>query len=123
MTLSPVVGGRGGELSAHGHPEDRGQLPPHLAALGIALPFDEVVETGPTSPLAQPYRRAAGIIGNRFAVLPMEGWDGTADGRPTDLTRRRWRHFGLSRPQAHLGRRGGRGPARWPRQSQSAGPQ
>jgi 2,4-dienoyl-CoA reductase-like NADH-dependent reductase (Old Yellow Enzyme family) len=26
----------------------------------------------------------------------MEGWDGTADGRPTELTRRRWRNFGLS---------------------------
>src|SRR5262249_34919657 len=42
------------------------------------------------------YRRATGVIGNRFAVLPMEGWDGTAEGRPSDLTRRRWRHFGLS---------------------------
>ncbi len=68
----------------------------HLAALGIDLPFDAVVETGPNAPLARPYRRPAGAIGNRFAVLPMEGWDGTADGRPTDLTRRRWRHFGLS---------------------------
>lgn len=26
----------------------------------------------------------------------MEGWDGTAEGEPTDLTRRRWRHFGIS---------------------------
>ena len=26
----------------------------------------------------------------------MEGWDGTEDGQPTDLTRRRWRNFGLS---------------------------
>ena len=26
----------------------------------------------------------------------MEGWDGTADGHPTELTHRRWRHFGLS---------------------------
>jgi 2,4-dienoyl-CoA reductase-like NADH-dependent reductase (Old Yellow Enzyme family) len=68
----------------------------HLAALGLDLPFDEVVETGRDAPLARPYRRAAGVIGNRFAVLPMEGWDGTADGHPTDLTRRRWRNFGLS---------------------------
>ena len=68
----------------------------HLAALGIDLPFDAVVETGPDAPLARPYRRPAGAIGNRFAILPMEGWDGTADGRPTELTRRRWRHFGLS---------------------------
>ena len=26
----------------------------------------------------------------------MEGWDGTADGHPSDLTYRRWRNFGLS---------------------------
>ena len=35
-------------------------------------------------------------VGNRFAILPMEGWDGSTDGRPSDLTRRRWRHFGIS---------------------------
>ena len=34
--------------------------------------------------------------GNRFAIHPMEGWDGTRDGGPSDLTRRRWRRFGLS---------------------------
>lgn len=33
---------------------------------------------------------------NRFCVLPMEGWDGTSDGRPTDLVRRRWQRFGAS---------------------------
>ena len=26
----------------------------------------------------------------------MEGWDGTTDGEPSDLTRRRWRNFGIS---------------------------
>ena len=34
--------------------------------------------------------------GNRFAVHPMEGWDGNRDGSPSGLTRRRWRRFGLS---------------------------
>jgi 2,4-dienoyl-CoA reductase-like NADH-dependent reductase (Old Yellow Enzyme family) len=67
-----------------------------LAALGIDLPFDDIVETGPEAPLQWPLRRPTGTIGNRFAILPMEGWDGTLDGRPSDLTRRRWRHFGLS---------------------------
>ena len=33
---------------------------------------------------------------NRFAVLPMEGWDATTDGRPTELVRRRWRRFASS---------------------------
>ena len=43
---------------------------------------------------------------NRFAILPMEGWDGTDDGRPTDLVRRRWARFGEQRRGADLGRRG-----------------
>jgi hypothetical protein len=33
-------------------------------------------------------------VGNRFCVLPMEGWDGTPDGRPSELTVRRWKRFG-----------------------------
>ncbi len=49
-----------------------------------------------SGPLAQPLISRAGHIGNRFCILPMEGWDGTSDGKPTDLTRRRWKHFGLS---------------------------
>src|SRR5262249_45976847 len=32
----------------------------------------------------------------RMAVQPMEGWDGTADGNPTESTLRRWRRFGAS---------------------------
>ena len=35
-------------------------------------------------------------MANRFAILLMEGWDGTTDGRPTDLVRRRWGRFGTS---------------------------
>ncbi len=35
-------------------------------------------------------------VGNRFTVLPMEGWDGTTDGLPTDLVARRWTRFGQS---------------------------
>lgn len=68
----------------------------HLAACGARLSFDPVVETGDLAPLAQPLDRAGFHVGNRFTILPMEGWDGTSDGRPTDLTRRRWTHFGLS---------------------------
>ena len=35
-------------------------------------------------------------MANRFAIQPMEGWDGTPDGRPSELTIRRWEHFGRS---------------------------
>lgn len=68
----------------------------YAESLSISLPFDEVVESGNEAPLARPLKRASKTVGNRFCVLPMEGWDGTTDGRPTDLTRRRWQNFGRS---------------------------
>lgn len=69
----------------------------YLAQIGVELPFDERVEAGAGAPLAQPYLMKSGpTVGNRFCILPMEGWDGTADGRPTELTVRRWQRFGLS---------------------------
>jgi NADPH2 dehydrogenase len=65
--------------------------------LGIDLPFDEHVQAAPESALSQPYILSDGRkIGNRFCIQPMEGWDGTSDGNPTELTFRRWRNFGLS---------------------------
>ncbi len=68
----------------------------YIDSLGLLLPFDEVIESGPASPLAQSHSVADRVIGNSFAILPMEGWDGTTDGRPTELTKRRWKRFGLS---------------------------
>ncbi|MBZ0282244.1 MAG: NADH:flavin oxidoreductase [Anaerolineae bacterium] len=68
----------------------------HLAGLGVELVFDEKILSGSESPLAQSYTVHGKTIGNRFAVLPMEGWDGTADGHPNELVTRRWQRFGLS---------------------------
>lgn len=65
-----------------------------LTELGLSLPFDETVD--PRGALSRPILRTGAHIGNRFAILPMEGWDGTADGKPSELTRRRWRNFGTS---------------------------
>ncbi len=65
--------------------------------LGADLPLADPSAAGAPAALAEPCRLADGFaIGNRFCAQPMEGWDGTADGRPTDLTRRRWRNFGRS---------------------------
>jgi 2,4-dienoyl-CoA reductase-like NADH-dependent reductase (Old Yellow Enzyme family) len=66
------------------------------AELECSLPLDDELEAGTGAPLAQPFEAAGRRVGNRFAVLPMEGWDATRDGRPTDLVRRRWRRFGSS---------------------------
>ena len=68
----------------------------HLDRSAIPLEFDAEVAPPPASPLAAPIEVDGVRVGNRFCVLPMEGWDGTRDGEPTDLTRRRWRHFGIS---------------------------
>ncbi len=69
----------------------------YLTQLGISLPFEAELESGASAPLAQPYTLHDGFpLGNRFCILPMEGWDGTLDGRPSDLTLRRWRNFGAS---------------------------
>jgi len=66
----------------------------HLAGLGLSIPCDD--EISPSGVLTQPLQLNGKTIGNRFCIHPMEGWDGTSDGRPSDATIRRWRHFGLS---------------------------
>lgn len=76
--------------------KDAARFTTHVASLGWALPFEPTLESAPTSPLAQPISTSAGLVGNRFCILPMEGWDGTPDGQPSELTRRRWRRFGES---------------------------
>jgi NADPH2 dehydrogenase len=47
-----------------------------------------------TAPLMTPVLVGQRKVGNRFAVQPMEGCDGDAQGRPGTLTLRRWKRFG-----------------------------
>ena len=68
----------------------------HLREHQIVIPCDVELEAGSNSPLARPLTTNGLRIGNRFAIHPMEGWDGTLDGKPTELTTRRWRNFGRS---------------------------
>src|SRR5947207_14161543 len=71
----------------------------HVASLGIELPSEDQILTGKDSPLAQPVQSMAingKTIGNRYAIQPMEGWDGTTTGGATDEVRRRWQRFGES---------------------------
>ena len=68
----------------------------NLKRLGLAMPCDDIVASGPASPLGAALQAGPFTIGNRFAIQPMEGWDGNADGTPSSNTIRRWRHFGLS---------------------------
>jgi NADPH2 dehydrogenase len=68
----------------------------YLGEIGADIPFDAELATT-NSPYGQPYSLNSGrTIGNRFCILPMEGWDGTTDGRPSEHTKRRWHHFAIS---------------------------
>jgi 2,4-dienoyl-CoA reductase-like NADH-dependent reductase (Old Yellow Enzyme family) len=68
----------------------------HLRRHAIPLDFDDELAAPAASPLAQPFEIDGVRVGNRFCILPMEGWDGTRDGRPSELTVRRWERFGTS---------------------------
>jgi len=76
------------------------QFSEHIQSLCIKLDFDSELQSSPDSPLAQPYTLIADdwslALTNRFCILPMEGWDGTTDGKPTELVTRRWQRFGQS---------------------------
>jgi NADPH2 dehydrogenase len=72
----------------------REKLEARLAELGLSLPIDDEIEEG--GPLSHALDVGGRSVGNRFAVLPMEGWDASPDGRPTDLVKRRWSRFGES---------------------------
>jgi 2,4-dienoyl-CoA reductase-like NADH-dependent reductase (Old Yellow Enzyme family) len=68
----------------------------HLTSSSIDLAFDDVLLPPGESPFAKPFVDGPIRVGNRFCVLPMEGWDGTPSGEPSELTRRRWQRFGAS---------------------------
>jgi len=59
-----------------------------IAELGVDLPLDEDV-----SPLAQPVHIGDLVAPNSLAVQPMEGCDGTPEGKPDALTIRRYERF------------------------------
>lgn len=58
-------------------------------ALGGSLKW-----TDNLSVLFQPVNVGSRTVGNRLCVQPMEGCDGTLDGRPDELTYRRYQRFG-----------------------------
>lgn len=71
----------------------------YLEECGIDLPFEASFETGSASPLVSPVVSEDWVIGNRWATLPLEGWDSDPDGMPTQRSIARWRAFGRSGAQ------------------------
>tara|TARA_R110002167_G_scaffold67942_8_gene191899 strand:- start:597 stop:2045 length:1449 start_codon:yes stop_codon:yes gene_type:complete len=69
----------------------------HLTEIQADLPFKKELSLAGTSKLGEAFTLKSGqVIGNRFCILPMEGWDGSLDGLPTEHTKRRWHHFATS---------------------------
>lgn len=69
----------------------------HLSKIKADLPFKETLSNSGQSSMGQYFKLSSGkTIGNRFCILPMEGWDGTLEGIPSEMTERRWHNFAIS---------------------------
>jgi NADPH2 dehydrogenase len=68
----------------------------HLGTLNLSLGVDDEIIQGDASPLLQKINWRGRTIGNRWAIHPMEGWDGTTTGGVTEPMIRRWKRFGES---------------------------
>jgi 2,4-dienoyl-CoA reductase-like NADH-dependent reductase (Old Yellow Enzyme family) len=79
-----------------GSVKDVARFDEHLHSLRLTIPCDRDLASGTGSPLRWPLLKGAIKIGNRIAIQPMEGWDGTTEGNPSENTLRRWRRFGRS---------------------------
>jgi NADPH2 dehydrogenase len=72
------------------------QFRSHAQQIGADIPLDDTIELHAGSSLLRPISWGNRTIGNRIAVQPMEGWDGTTEGGITEPMIRRWRRFGES---------------------------
>ena len=82
-------------IQAPGHFKAVADFAAHLQTIDPSWQIDRELG-GPDGALAQPIEVHGRTLSNRFACHPMEGWDGTVDGRPSELTLRRWTNFGRS---------------------------
>ncbi len=68
-----------------------------IAELDLGIPIEDTIDS--TGVLASSFvvndgSAGSRTVGNRFTILPMEGWDGTTSGGSTELVKRRWNRFG-----------------------------
>ncbi len=67
---------------------DRETLRAEIRRLGLEIELEPEIRES-----LQPATIAGRRVGNRFVVHPMEGCDGTLDGRPDEITYHRWGRF------------------------------
>ena len=70
-----------------------GEARAYLASKNIDLPLAEM---GDHAAMSRPVELFGQTLPNRWAILPMEGWDCGRDGAPSEFTRRRWLRFAES---------------------------
>ena len=68
---------------------DIDELRTEIEKLGLSICLENQIEK-----LLEPVSVGHKTAGNAFGIHPMEGCDCTADGRPGELTIRRWERFG-----------------------------
>jgi 2,4-dienoyl-CoA reductase-like NADH-dependent reductase (Old Yellow Enzyme family) len=68
----------------------------HVSELGLDLRIDDRIDPPSECSLYRPISWNGRQIGNRVAIQPMEGWDGTTSGGVTAPMIRRWERFGES---------------------------
>lgn len=80
----------GNTMSQHEkyHYQSLEQLREDVDRLKLDIPFASDIGV-----LSEPLRIGDKLLPNRLAIHPMEGCDGTADGKPDELTFRRYRRF------------------------------
>ncbi|MFT5288105.1 MAG: NADPH2 dehydrogenase [Planctomycetota bacterium] len=83
------------DFKTPGHHKHWEEFDAHWRGVAEDLGSDEVL-LGSAGALAKPFRLKNQTIGNRWAIHPMEGWDGTDQGLPSEDTLRRWSNFGRS---------------------------
>ncbi len=72
-------------------------LTKYLHTNTVDLTFDETLLPPDESPFNKSIALKSGkTIGNSLCILPMEGWDGTLNGKPSEFTRKRWVKFAIS---------------------------
>ena len=68
----------------------------YVESLDVEIPCDDAILVGDASPLSESFRVYDQTVGNRWAIHPMEGWDGTRTGGKSEEMERRWDRFGRS---------------------------
>ena len=59
----------------------------------VASQSDEIAPGAKETCLGESIQWGSRTIGNRYSILPMEGWDAEIDGQPSELVARRWLNF------------------------------